>query len=115
MENKEAEIRVLKLKEKQKEVEIKIAQEELMKLRKEVFELEYPVMKWDDLEQWLRENRPKNNYTENPIVSRLNNEHYKSYCKLNEKGELEIGGYWNKDGYPRGRDLRVHYKFKPYR
>jgi hypothetical protein len=87
---------------------------ELEKLEKELLDIRYPIMKWDDLESWLKENRPDNDFRENPIVMSLS--FWKtSYCEIGEEGELIIGGYKHCDGFRRGEDIRVHYKFEKWR
>jgi hypothetical protein len=95
-----------------KEEEIKLKELELSSLRKDLFDVEWVRFSWKQLEEWLKANRPLNNYHENPIVT---NGHHQSYCYINSKEELEIGGYYHNDRFPRGKDIYVAYDFKNWR
>lgn len=94
--------------------EIKLKNLEQSSLRQELFDLEWPIMKWDELTIWLKENRPENDYQKNPTVISLDG-HNIDYCKLTEDGELQIGPYFHRDHFPRGTSVRVSYDFKSWR
>ena len=111
--------RRIKSQELNSKINIKIEQRKLLELeitslRKELFETEWIKFTWDELENWLKENRPENNYEDNPIVTDVNNYHIE-YCFINKDGKLQIGAWENNDRFPRSRDLYVRYDFKKYR
>lgn len=109
----------LKAKKRLLESEIDIRLSEIKKIDDEIFEKEYMLISWDDLEKFLKDNRPENDRDNNPAVWPLslnwNRGAYSSYCKLNEKGELQIGAYYYNDSFPRGEEVYIRKDFKSYR
>lgn len=92
--------------------EINLKKAEISKLRKQIFENNYVKMSWNDLEKWLLEN-DRGDYNKNPRITDSDN-CFVEYCKI-VNGELQVGGYYNNDRFPRGRDLYVSRNFAPYR
>ena len=103
----------LRSKLKIKIAEINLKELELADIKKELLEAEWVRFTWQQLENWLKENRPKSKYRDNPMVKSLDGYHI-SHCRLNEEGELQIGPYFHHDNFPRGKDLRVAYDFRPW-
>lgn len=95
------------------EAEISLKKIEIEQLKKAKFEKDFVLMEWQDLENWLKDYRPKNNYHENPRVTRGVG-YLTDYCKLTDSNELQIGAYYNHDYYPRGKPVYVSRTFKPY-
>lgn len=94
------------------EAEIELKKSELGRLHKELFEAEYIPITWEGLKQWLIENRPENDYAQNPIIA--NEWRDKSYCLIKD-GQLRIGAYFHNDKFPRGCKLFVHNKYAAWR
>lgn len=82
----------------------------------ELFDLEWRIISWAELENWLKVNRPDNDYQLNPRVAPLSKDtfHY-TYCKLGSNGELQIGPYYHNDKFPRGGDLYIRHDLMSYR
>jgi len=108
--------RILELKAKKNILsdEIKLKHLEIESIDKQLLNLEWVRFTWSELEVWLKANRPENDYSKNPTVSRLDGLE-KTYCKLTNGGELQIGAYYYNDLFPRGRDLLVSHNFKNWR
>ena len=85
---------------------------EMEQIKKEIAEIEWVLWTWDDLEQWLKENRPVDDRGKYPTVRDTDGR--KSYCKLSDKREMIIGGYYHNDHFPRGEDVYVHHEFEPF-
>ncbi len=116
METTEKHNKVLELRSKLKikEEERNLKQLEITALNKELFDAEWVKFTWQELESWLKENRPENDYEKNPVISNSSGWH-KTYCKLTDTDELQVGPYYNHDNFPRGKDLYVAYDFRNWR
>src|SRR5688572_5559935 len=115
MDTNERHNKVLELKTKLTTLEEEVRHKciEKMHLKKEIFEAEWIEFTWDELRDWLKANRPENDYQKNPMVS--NGFHATSYCFLTDSGELQIGSWFHNDQFRRGCPLFVHYQFKSWR
>lgn len=109
MDNQERHLLVSTLKSKINIVneEIKLKKLELEELNKKMWDAKMIKFSWDELMEWLIENRPKNDYKKNPIVS---NGTHMTYCCI-EEGELRVGMAGGDDRFRRGCDLFVPYNF----
>lgn len=106
-------LKVLAKRKEKLDLEIKLKQIEFEEIAADTLNLKYPYMNWSELESWLREHRPENDYKTNPTV--ISDDGFKlDYCKLNEQNELKIGPYDGNVHFKRGLPLRVHYSFKSY-
>jgi len=102
----------LKASTKLKEAEILLKEQELKNLENELFDIEWVEFTWEQLEKWLKENRPNCKYTLCPVV--CNGKHFQSkdYCFINKEGNLQIGACENNDRFPRSRNIFVAYDFR---
>jgi len=111
-ENTKYKVEILKSTINIKKEEINIKQKELLELQKELSNIEWIETSWEELKEYLIQNKPDNRYESNPKV--FNGSEY-SYCKITETGELQIGPYYDNDNFPRNKPLYVAYDFRPYR
>lgn len=100
-----------KIKILQGEIELKKA--EIARLNLELFKVEYKPITWEELKNWLIENRPENIYAKNPRV--VNKYKEESYCFINDNGDLQTGPYEHYDKFPRGCEMFVHREYLPWR
>lgn len=116
MTNQEREQRLKKLEAKMNLIKAEIAfkTNEYNEIKAEIEATEWVKIGWYELETWLKNNRPQNQYEKNPRV-KSNGGSHTSYCKINDDGELQIGAYYHNDFFPRGADLYVTYNFENYR
>jgi hypothetical protein len=95
----------------------KVEELEISALKAELLELEWPLMKWSDLEKYLKEH-PQEDYRNNPAVMSKRGFDY-SYCRIitegEHAGEMQIGAYYHYDHFSRGEDIRVAHDFRRYR
>jgi len=95
---------------------IKSAESEISILQRELFLTKWRKISWNELEEWLKKNRPENDYNKNPIICDGSEYERKSYCKLNKEGKLQIGAYSSTDFFEKSTDsLFVTYDFESYR
>lgn len=92
-----------------KNAQIALKEAEIKILKQEEFELELKLWKevsWEGLANYLKDN--PNSYDCNPVVrNNYMQESRYTYCKLNDKGELELGGYYHNDRFPRGSVIYI--------
>jgi len=112
-ENTKYKVEILKSTINIKKEEINIKQKELLELQKELSNIEWIETSWEELKDWIINNRPNNDYQSNPKVK--NKQGIYSYSVINENGELQIGPYYDNDNFPRNKPLYVAYDFRPYR
>lgn len=93
--------------------EIELKKVEISNINEELLSLEWQEISWMDLEIWLKNNRPENDYENNPAVRNAGG--HISGCKLNKDGELQIGADYYNDHFPRGKNVFIRYDFKSYR
>lgn len=123
MENNE--VRELKALIEMKEAEIELNKIQLKKLKNKLFHTEWEYITWDDLEAWLKDNRPENNYEKNPSVVPNTPEDFEwalqnsTYCKLIKTNlgieTLQVGPYLNDDRIKRHTGMYVRRDKKAYR
>ncbi len=114
--DKKLKIKELESKLKIKNEEVNLLNLESHSIRCELLELEWPIMQWYELEKWLKENRPENDYTKNPMIKHIfPNQVPETYCKLNKNGKLQIGAYEYNDYFKEGSPVRVSHDFKSWR
>ena len=94
-----------------KQAMIEQLKSEISILQNELFLIKWVKISWNELEEWLKENRPENDYKKNPMVS---NGSSTNYCRLNKEGKLQIGAWEHTDGFRQGRDLFIMYNFQSY-
>lgn len=112
MESIENKIILIKSKLKLKSDEIQIKKQELEQIERELFELEWVKFTWQELEDWLKKNRPNEKYGNCPVV--CNRFGSKDYCQINKDGVLQIGAYYHNDRFPRGNDAFVAFDFRSW-
>lgn len=93
------------------EAEIKMKKVEVDTLHSQIFDALMIKFTWDELRDWLKKNRPENDYRRNPIVS---NGSQATYCKLDDEGNLVIGAFGGDYMFPNGCELFVPYDFKSW-
>lgn len=102
----------LKAQIKVKEAEILLNEQEKKNLENELFDNEWLEFTWEQLEKWLKENRPNYKYTLCPVVCNGKQWQSKDYCFINKDGNLQIGAYESNDRFPKSKNIFVAYDFR---
>jgi len=104
---------MLKVMIKAKKAEIEIIEEHINELEKELFEEEWEIITWADLQKYLEEN-PKEKWRDNPIIrNHRGRSGFESYCDIRE-GKVWIGGYVHNDHFSRKENLFIRKDRKSY-
>ena len=118
MNNKKIEIELLYKKIELKKIEIEHFRAQIFSLKETLFNEDWMQIGWSELELWLKENRKENSTRKNPVVvkefSNTVGYGYEKNCKLNDFGQLLIGGYYYCDGYKRGEPVYVKKDFQSW-
>lgn len=102
-----------------KDEQVKLLELESSELDKQIKDITWIKMSWEELTKWLKENSSNPaNYYNNPIVKtkwHIENNSIPSYCFLRFDKTLQIGAYQNNDAFPHDCDLYVRYDYITYR